>query len=92
MLQGQARPFMIYEELSQTYTTKHDRSEFRSHSGRVDVLMIVHPAPLPPQQLYAIDQFVLGGGHALVFVDPMSEVAMAAQGGRAGARRPPRPT
>jgi ABC-type uncharacterized transport system involved in gliding motility auxiliary subunit len=36
----------------------------------IDVLMVVHPQGLPPQTLYAIDQFVLGGGKALVFVDP----------------------
>jgi ABC-type uncharacterized transport system involved in gliding motility auxiliary subunit len=45
----------------------------------VDVLMIAHPGTLSPPQLYAIDQFVLGGGRALVFVDPMSELSGAAQ-------------
>jgi len=36
----------------------------------IDVLMVVHPQGLAPQTLYAIDQYVLGGGKALVFVDP----------------------
>ena len=36
----------------------------------IDVLMVVHPQGLPPRTLYAIDQFVLGGGKLLVFVDP----------------------
>ena len=36
----------------------------------VDVLMVVHPKGLTDSALYAIDQFVLGGGRALVFVDP----------------------
>ena len=36
----------------------------------IDVLMVVHPQGLPPQTLYAIDQYVLGGGKAVVFVDP----------------------
>lgn len=40
----------------------------------VDVLWIVHPKPLPETALYAVDQFVLGGGRALVFVDPHAEV------------------
>jgi ABC-type uncharacterized transport system involved in gliding motility auxiliary subunit len=40
----------------------------------VDVLMLVHPQHLPPQTLFAIDQFVLKGGKALVFVDPHSEL------------------
>jgi len=40
----------------------------------VDVLMIVHPKTLSDPTLYAIDQFVLGGGKTLLFVDPHSEV------------------
>ncbi len=39
----------------------------------VDVLMIAHPLGLNEAALYAIDQFVLGGGRVLVFVDPFSE-------------------
>ncbi len=38
------------------------------------VLMVVHPKEFPDEALYAIDQYVLGGGHALVFVDPYCEV------------------
>ena len=40
-----------------------------------DVLMLVHPQNLPEKTLYAIDQFVLRGGKAIVFVDPYSELA-----------------
>jgi ABC-type uncharacterized transport system involved in gliding motility auxiliary subunit len=36
-------------------------------------LMLVHPQGLSEKTLYAIDQFVLRGGKALVFVDPQSE-------------------
>ena len=35
--------------------------------------MLVHPQGLREKTLYAIDQFVLRGGKALVFVDPHSE-------------------
>jgi ABC-type uncharacterized transport system involved in gliding motility auxiliary subunit len=41
---------------------------------RTDVLMLVHPQNLPEKTLFAIDQFVLGGGKAIVFVDPYSEL------------------
>ena len=37
----------------------------------IDVLMVVHPQGLAPQALFAIDQYVLGGGKAVVFVDPL---------------------
>jgi ABC-type uncharacterized transport system involved in gliding motility auxiliary subunit len=79
-LQGQARPYVIYEEMTQTYATKMLDPNFASIPSDVDVLMIVNPGPMTPQQLYAIDQFVLGGGRALVFVDPDSEIAAAGQG------------
>ena len=39
----------------------------------IDTLLLVHPKDLPQQTLYAIDQFVLRGGKALVFVDPLAE-------------------
>jgi len=84
MLQGQAQPFMIYEELRQSYTTKMIGPNFDRIPADVTLLVLAHPPPLPPKQLYAIDQYVLGGGHALVFLDPMSELAQASQGGGQG--------
>ena len=84
MLSGQAAPFMIYEELNQAYTTKTIEQNFDQIPPDVSMLVIAHPPPLAPKQQYAIDQYVLGGGHALIFVDPMSEIAQAAQGGGQG--------
>ena len=43
------------------------------HIRHVDVLMIVHPKDLSQRTLYIIDQYVLKGGKAIVFVDPMAE-------------------
>ena len=79
-MQGQARPFMIYQELAATYATKMLDQNFSAIPSDVDVLMIVDPGAMAPAQLYAIDQFVLKGGRALIFVDPMSELATAGQG------------
>lgn len=45
----------------------------------VDILMITHPLGLDDRALYAIDQFVLAGGRALIFVDPYSEVTARTQ-------------
>jgi ABC-type uncharacterized transport system involved in gliding motility auxiliary subunit len=84
MLQGQAHPFIAYEELSQTYTTKTIEQNFDRIPSDVSMVVIAHPPPLAPKQLYAIDQYVLGGGHALIFLDPMSDIAQAAQGGGQG--------
>jgi ABC-type uncharacterized transport system involved in gliding motility auxiliary subunit len=51
----------------------------------IDVLMLAHPQGLTEKTLFAIDQYVLKGGKALVFVDPLSEL----QASRADPRRPP---
>ena len=39
----------------------------------VDVLMVVHPKGFTEQTLFAIDQYLLKGGHAMLFVDPLAE-------------------
>lgn len=39
----------------------------------IDVLLIIHPKEIPPAMAYAIDQYVLGGGRAMIFVDTYSE-------------------
>ncbi len=79
-LQGASQPYAIYSELAQTYTTQMlDPAANRIPPG-ISVLMVVHPAGLSAATLYAIDQFVLRGGRALVFVDPNSELAQAGAG------------
>jgi ABC-type uncharacterized transport system involved in gliding motility auxiliary subunit len=37
------------------------------------VLMVVHPQELSDRTLYTIDQWVLGGNAAMIFVDPLAE-------------------
>lgn len=39
----------------------------------VDVLMVVHPKNFTEQALFAIDQYLLRGDHAMLFVDPLAE-------------------
>ncbi len=77
MMQGQSQPFAIYTELNQAFTTQMIQADFAAIPGGVDVLMIAHPPALNDAQLTAIDQFVLSGGRALIFVDPNSEIAQA---------------
>ncbi|MGE0594733.1 MAG: Gldg family protein [Hyphomonadaceae bacterium] len=47
----------------------------------VDVLAVIHPAPLSPAQLYAIDQFILRRGRAFIALDPASLMAQQFGGG-----------
>ncbi len=79
-LQGNSQPYAIYSELSQSYATQILDPSLSRVPANVAVLMVIHPTGLSAAQLYAIDQFVLGGGRALIFVDPNSELAQAGGG------------
>ena len=79
-LQGNAQPYAIYSELAESYATQMLDPAANQIPANISVLMIVHPAGLSAAALYAIDQFVLRGGRALVFVDPNSELAGAGAG------------
>jgi ABC-type uncharacterized transport system involved in gliding motility auxiliary subunit len=73
-MRGQpSQPEAIIEALRETYDVHDIPPESTSIPDDVDVLMVVQPQKLSDKTEYAIDQFVLGGGHALVFVDPYSE-------------------
>ncbi|HXY99848.1 MAG TPA: Gldg family protein [Stellaceae bacterium] len=73
-LQGRPlEPYAVVDQLRQLYELRALSTDFDTVAADVDVLMIVHPQNLPEKTLYAIDQFVLKGGKALVFVDPNSE-------------------
>jgi len=77
MMQGQSQPFAIYTELNQTYKTQMIQANFAEIPKDIDVLLLAHPSALSDTQMAAVDQFVLSGGRALIFVDPNSEVAKA---------------
>jgi ABC-type uncharacterized transport system involved in gliding motility auxiliary subunit len=81
MLQGRARPFILYQQLMQTYDTTNLPPNSATIPPGTDVLLLVHPGQLTDQQTYAIDQFVMKGGRVLAFVDPASEIAGAASRG-----------
>lgn len=44
-----------------------------SLTQKIDVLMLVHPKQLDNTALYAIDQYLLRGGKAIIFLDPLAE-------------------
>lgn len=76
--QGAVPPWLIYEAIGQMMNIKPLGMTTTEIPDDVDVLMVVHPKKLSDSTLYAIDQFVLGGGRALVFVDPHSEAEQTA--------------
>jgi ABC-type uncharacterized transport system involved in gliding motility auxiliary subunit len=74
MVQGRSRPFAIYTEIARNYDIAMLPPDFAAIPGDVGVLLIVQPGKLADKQLYAIDQFVMKGGHVAAFVDPDSEI------------------
>ena len=73
-MQGQPMiPYAVIDQIKPLYTVKDLSDDIDSIPPDVDVLMIAHPQHLTQKALYAIDQYVLKGGKALVFVDPYSE-------------------
>jgi ABC-type uncharacterized transport system involved in gliding motility auxiliary subunit len=65
----------VDQQWSQLFDVKPlTAAELKSIDKDVSVLVVVHPKQLPDDAQYAIDQFVLRGGHLLVFVDPIAEL------------------
>lgn len=66
-------PWTVMRQLRQRFEVRSLGEDPGAIDDDIDVLMLVHPTGLSPQSLYAIDQFLLNGGKALIFVDPHAE-------------------
>jgi len=64
------KPWQFVAELKKTYEVRKISSSAKEIDSDVDLLMIVHPRDMSPSLQYGVDQYVLGGGKTLVFVDP----------------------
>jgi len=73
-LSGQPTPGWVMDrQLSEFFEIRRLQPGPSSIGEDVNLLMVVHPKDLSADTQYAIDQFVLRGGHLLVFVDPYAE-------------------
>jgi ABC-type uncharacterized transport system involved in gliding motility auxiliary subunit len=80
---GQAtQPWMVMDVMRQLYEVKRVDSTSAEIDPDVDILVMIHPQGLSEKMLYAIDQYVLAGGEALIFLDPNADsmVTRAPQG------------
>ncbi|MHC4645235.1 MAG: Gldg family protein [Planctomycetota bacterium] len=59
----------VIEHLRQQYDVNEVKTDVEQIRN-VDILLVVHPTDLPEKTLFAIDQFVLEGGRAIICVDP----------------------
>lgn len=79
-------PWAIMDTVRYMYDVRRLTEDVAPIDENIDILMLVHPQELPAQTLYAIDQFVMRGGRALVFVDPNSDTQTQIMVGGGGYR------
>ena len=75
-----ASPWLIYQQLSESYQVQKIEPDATEIPEDVSLLMVIHPQGLSEGLRYAIDQYVLAGGHTQIYVDPHAEM----QGGQPG--------
>ena len=73
-LRGMVRPWAFYTQIRDQFDVRPLTAP-KKIPNDVDVLLIVHPFRIPEPTLYAIDQYVLNGGKAIILVDPVPEAA-----------------
>ena len=73
MPMNQSGPWTLIGSMQEFFDVRELNGDVGKIEEGVDVLMVIHPKDLPEQTLYAIDQYLLGGGKAMVFVDPFAE-------------------
>jgi ABC-type uncharacterized transport system involved in gliding motility auxiliary subunit len=78
--QQPTQPWVIAEQARQLFQVRNLPTTLARVDADIDVLWIVHPTDLDDSTLYAIDQFVMRGGRALIFVDPYAEILSAGAG------------
>ncbi|MBT5031695.1 MAG: hypothetical protein HOM55_05295 [Proteobacteria bacterium] len=81
-------PWMVVEQAQSLFNVEVVDQNAGSFDADMSLLWIIHPAELSEATLYNIDQYLLAGGKALIFVDPLAE---AAPGPPMGQGMPPQP-
>ncbi len=73
MQQRGSSEWYILTQLKQFFEVTILETTLEKIPDNIDVLLMAHAKTLSDKTQFAIDQFVLNGGHALIFVDPFSE-------------------
>jgi ABC-type uncharacterized transport system involved in gliding motility auxiliary subunit len=65
--------WVVYDQLGQLFEIQDIEAGAEVLPEVLDVLLLVHPKNLGDDMLYQLEQFVLGGGHLIAFLDPFAE-------------------
>lgn len=71
------QPWMIMEQIREFFEVRTIEANVKEIPKDIDVLMLVQPTVLTKDAAYAVDQYALGGGHILAFVDPVADSAQS---------------
>ena len=77
-------PYVVRNQIGELFETRFLGKEIEKVPSDINVLMIVHPKNQSDRTLFAVDQYLLAGGKAIIFVDPFAE-AEGMQGQMLGA-------
>ncbi len=73
-------PQQSLEMLRELYDVEYLFGDVNEIPEGVEVIAVAHPQGLSDATLYALDQWVMGGGALMAFVDPHAESQMSPQG------------
>jgi len=69
--QRPGREWLFVTEMKKIYDVRQISPSDRKIDPSIDLLLVIYPKGLSSQMEYAIDQYVLSGKNALIFVDPL---------------------
>lgn len=78
MGQRNTPPWIAINQLKQIFEVSDLTTTVTRIPEGTDVLVVMHPKDLGEETLYAIDQYVMGGGKLIVMVDPAANVDQSA--------------
>ena len=79
-MQGRgSQPWAIINVMREFFHVVDLGTDMEKIDDEMSVLLIVHPKDLGESTLFAIDQYLLRGGNAMLFIDPLSESDTAQQ-------------
>lgn len=76
------QPWMFYELLGRDYEVETIPTTATEIPAGASTLVVVHPYDITEEAQYAIDQYLLGGGNVIAFVDPNFFYARAMASGQ----------
>jgi ABC-type uncharacterized transport system involved in gliding motility auxiliary subunit len=76
----QVPPYIIADQIRSVFETRFLGAQEDRIADDINLLVIIHPTSMDERTLFAVDQYLLAGGKAMIFVDPFSEEAFSTGG------------